>query len=91
MVSGTGPAANQANTVAFWRGLWSESVNHSEGPCMEIVASQCASITPMDPVIVTLDDVAEMVRRAPNCKSPGIDGLDRYWLKRFVVYHAVVA
>ncbi|CAG5059896.1 unnamed protein product [Parnassius apollo] len=32
MVSGTGPAANQADTVAFWRGLWSEPANHSEGP-----------------------------------------------------------
>ncbi|CAG5008889.1 unnamed protein product [Parnassius apollo] len=49
MVSGTGPAPNQADTVAFWRGLWSEPVNHSEGPWTEVVASQCAGITPMDP------------------------------------------
>ncbi|CAG4979259.1 unnamed protein product [Parnassius apollo] len=59
MVSGTGPAPNQADTVAFWRGLWSEPVNHSEGPWTEVVASQCAGITPMDPVIITPDDVAE--------------------------------
>ncbi|CAG5034421.1 unnamed protein product [Parnassius apollo] len=70
MVSGTGPAPNQADTVAFWRGLWSEPVNHSEGPWTEVVASQCAGITPMDPVIITPDDVAEAVRRAPNWKSP---------------------
>ncbi|CAG4976114.1 unnamed protein product [Parnassius apollo] len=44
MVSGTGPAPNQADTVAFWRSLWSEPVNHSEGPCTEVVASQCAGI-----------------------------------------------
>ncbi|CAG5024723.1 unnamed protein product [Parnassius apollo] len=50
-VCGTGPVPNQANTVAFWRGLWSEPVNHSEGPWTEVVASQCARITPMDPVI----------------------------------------
>ncbi|CAG5031072.1 unnamed protein product [Parnassius apollo] len=62
----------KANTVAFWRGLWSEPVNHSEGPWTEVVASQGASITPMDPVIITPDDVAEAVRRAPNWKSPGI-------------------
>ncbi|CAG5032178.1 unnamed protein product [Parnassius apollo] len=66
MVSGKGPAPNQADTVAFWRGLWSEPVNHSEGPCTEVAASQCASITPNDPVIITPDDVAEAVRRAPN-------------------------
>ncbi|CAG5023354.1 unnamed protein product [Parnassius apollo] len=85
MVSGTGPAPNQADTVAFWRGLWSESINHSEGPWTEVVASQCAGITPMDPVIITPDDVAEAVRRAPNWKSPGLDGLHHYWLKGFMV------
>ncbi|CAG5056129.1 unnamed protein product [Parnassius apollo] len=72
IVSGTGPAPNQADTVAFWRGLWSEPVNHSEGPWTEVVANQCAGITPMDPVIITPDDVAEAVRRAPNWKSPGL-------------------
>ncbi|CAG5052242.1 unnamed protein product [Parnassius apollo] len=84
MVSGTGPAPNQADTVAFWRGLWSEPVNHSEGLWTEVVASQCAGITPMDPVIITPDDVAEAVRRAPNWKSPGLDGLHHYWLKGFM-------
>ncbi|CAG5040328.1 unnamed protein product [Parnassius apollo] len=39
MVSGTGPAPNQADTVTFWRGLWSEPVNHSESPWTEVVAS----------------------------------------------------
>ncbi|CAG5022631.1 unnamed protein product [Parnassius apollo] len=33
MVGGTGPAPNQADTVAFWRSLWSEPVNHT-GQCM---------------------------------------------------------
>ncbi|CAG5041467.1 unnamed protein product [Parnassius apollo] len=90
-VCGAGPGPDQANTVAFWRGLWSEPVNHSEGPWTEVVASQCVSITPMDPVIITPDDVAEAVRRAPNWKSPGLDGLHHYWLKGFMVCHAVLA
>ncbi|CAG4983479.1 unnamed protein product [Parnassius apollo] len=84
IVSGTGPAPNQADMVAFWRSLWSEPVNHNEGPWTEVVASQCASITPMDPVIITPDVVAEAVLRAPNWKSPGLDGLHHYWLKGFM-------
>ncbi|CAG4972889.1 unnamed protein product [Parnassius apollo] len=48
-VCGVGPGPDQADTVAFWRGLWSEPVNHSEGPWMEVVASQSTSVTPMDP------------------------------------------
>ncbi|CAG5015931.1 unnamed protein product [Parnassius apollo] len=86
MVSGTGPVTNQADTVAFWLCLWSEPVNHNEGPWTEVVVSQCANITPMDPVIV-----AKAVRTAPNWKSPGLDGLHHYWLKGFVVCHAVLA
>ncbi|CAG4939936.1 unnamed protein product [Parnassius apollo] len=90
-VCGAGPGQDQADTVAFWRGLWSEPVNHSEGPWMEVVASQSASVTPMDSVTITPEDVAEVVRRAPNWKSPGLDGLHHYWLKGFVVCHAVLA
>ncbi|CAK1583573.1 unnamed protein product [Parnassius mnemosyne] len=44
----------------------------------------------MDPVIITPNDVAEAVRRAPNWKNPGLDGLHHYWLKGFVVCHAVL-
>ncbi|CAG5058086.1 unnamed protein product [Parnassius apollo] len=91
VVSGTGPVPNQADTVAFWRGLWSEPVNHSESPWTEVVASQCAGIMPMDLVIITPDDVAEAVRRATNWKSPGLDGLHHYWLKGFMVCHTVLA
>ncbi|CAG5027494.1 unnamed protein product [Parnassius apollo] len=91
MVSGTGHASNQADTVAFWQCLWSEPVNQSEGPWTEVVASQYASITPIDPVIITPDAVAEAVHRAPNWKSPGLDGLHHYWLKGLVVCHTVLA
>ncbi|CAG5044079.1 unnamed protein product [Parnassius apollo] len=90
-VCGARPGPDQANTVAFWRGLWSEPVNHSEGPWMEVVASQSASVTPIYPVTITPEDVAEAVRRAPNWKSPGLDGLHHYWLKGFIVCHAVLA
>ncbi|CAG4990135.1 unnamed protein product [Parnassius apollo] len=78
MVSGTGSALNQTDTVAFWRSLWSEPINHSEGPWTEVMASQCASITPMDPVIITPDDVAGTDAGLTNWKSPGLDGLHHY-------------
>ncbi|CAG4979139.1 unnamed protein product [Parnassius apollo] len=93
MVSGIGSAPNQDDTVPFCHGLWSEPVNHSEGPWTEVVASQCAGITPMDPVIITSVDVAGAVHRIPNWKSPGVDGLHlhHHWLKEFVVCHDVLA
>ncbi|CAG5015590.1 unnamed protein product [Parnassius apollo] len=65
-VCGAGQGPDQADIIAFWRGLWSEPVNHSEGPWMKVAASQGASVTPMDPITITPEDVAEAVRRAPN-------------------------
>ncbi|CAG5033844.1 unnamed protein product [Parnassius apollo] len=65
-VCGAGPGPDQADISAFWRRLWSEPVNHSEGHWMEVVASQGASVTPMDHITITPEDVAEAVRRAPN-------------------------
>ncbi|CAG5036371.1 unnamed protein product [Parnassius apollo] len=58
-VCGAGQGPDQADIIVFWRGLWSEPVNHSEGPWMEVVASQGASVTPMDPITITPEDVAE--------------------------------
>ncbi|CAG4962922.1 unnamed protein product [Parnassius apollo] len=90
-VCGAGQGLDQVDIIAFWRGLWSESVNHSEGPWMEVVASQGASVKPMDPITISPEDMAEAVRRATNWKSPGLDGLQHYWLKGFIVCHAVLA
>ncbi|CAG4998485.1 unnamed protein product [Parnassius apollo] len=90
-VCGTGPVPDQVDTVAFWRGLWSVPVNYSEGPWMEVMASQGASVMPMDSVNKTPEDVVGAVHRAPNWISLGLDGLHQYWLKGFVLYHAVLA
>ncbi|CAG5024411.1 unnamed protein product [Parnassius apollo] len=90
-VSGAGSGSDQADIIAFWRDLWSEPVNHSEGPWMEVVANQGASVTPMDPIAITPEDVAEAVRRAPNWKSLRFYGLHHYWLKGFIVCHAELA
>ncbi|CAG4948539.1 unnamed protein product [Parnassius apollo] len=46
-VCGAGQGPDQADIIAFWRGLLSKPVNHNEGPWMEVVASQGASVTPM--------------------------------------------
>ncbi|CAG5058769.1 unnamed protein product [Parnassius apollo] len=61
-VCGAGSGPDQANIIALWQGLWSEPVNHSEGPWMEVVASQSVSVTLMDPVTITLEDVAEAMK-----------------------------
>nr|XP_034831559.1 uncharacterized protein LOC117988518 [Maniola hyperantus] len=70
---------------------FSREVEHEEGPWIAAVEEACASIEPMNPVAISAEDVAGAVRRAPNWKSPGPDGLHHYWLKGFSVCHATLA
>nr|XP_034830874.1 uncharacterized protein LOC117987910 [Maniola hyperantus] len=80
-----------ADLVTFWRGVWSREVEHEEGPWIAAIEEACASIEPMNPIAISAEDVAGAVRRAPNWKSPGPDGLHHYWLKGFSVCHATLA
>ncbi|XP_026313592.1 uncharacterized protein LOC113225487 [Hyposmocoma kahamanoa] len=87
----TGERPDKAEVVAFWRRLWSQPVDHEEGPWFEAVERACATIAPMNPISISEEDVAVAVRKAPNWKSPGPDGLHHYWLKGFWCCHATLA
>ncbi|CAH2088774.1 unnamed protein product [Euphydryas editha] len=91
MPCSTSPKPNTADLVAFWRNIWSREVEHEEGPWIAAVQEACARIEPMNPITISSENVADAVRRAPNWKSPGIDGLHHYWLKGFSVCHATLA
>ncbi|CAG4973872.1 unnamed protein product [Parnassius apollo] len=82
MVSGTGPAPNQADTVAFWRGLWSEPVNHSEGPWTEVVARHS-----MEEIIST-EDVKNL---QSGQQSKKIHERVLHQLKRIIARHHFLA
>ncbi|CAH2108782.1 unnamed protein product [Euphydryas editha] len=79
----TSQKPNTADLVAFWRNIWSREVEHEEGPWIAAVQEACARIEPMNPIAISSENVADAVRRAPNWKSPGADGLHHYWLKGF--------
>lgn len=77
--------------ISFWRGIWSQPVVHREGPWLDDVEDACAEIQPMGPVSISQDDVKCALRKAPNWKTPGSDGLHTYWLKGFPACHATLA
>jgi hypothetical protein len=45
----------------------------------------------MPPVIITLDDVRQAIRKTQNWKAPGADGIHNFWLKYFKCTHEVLA
>lgn len=87
----TGARPDQADVLTFWQNLWSRPVTHEEGPWMQAVEGACASIMPMNAIRISEEDVTAAVRKAPNWKSPGPDGLQHYWLKGFWRSHATLA
>ncbi|XP_045510128.1 uncharacterized protein LOC123705416 [Colias croceus] len=86
-----GPQPEKADLIAFWRGIWSHAAEHVEGAWMMELEEACVALPPMDPVVVTRDDISAAVRKCPNWKTPGVDGLQTYWLKGFNACHATLA
>ena len=69
------------NTNNFWRNIWSIPVSHTEGDWIREIERICEPIEVMPAIRIYTEDVANAVRRMPNWKSPGPDGLHNFWLK----------
>lgn len=91
VVASAGEVPDKDALLAFWRSIWSQPVVHREGSWMTDVEEACAELQPMDPISISEDDVRSALRKAPNWKTPGSDGLHTYWLKGFSACHAILA
>ncbi|XP_045535408.1 uncharacterized protein LOC106709986 [Papilio machaon] len=78
-------------TTAFWSGIWSVPIEHTEGEWLNVVRRSCEAVTEMGPVVITGSDISAAVRSVPNWKSPGPDGLQNFWLKWFRSSHERLA
>ena len=42
-------------------------------------------------IVITKEDVIKKVHKIPNWKSPGLDYIQGFWLKRFSSLHQIIA
>lgn len=87
-----GQLPRESDIEDFWRGIWSNSVNHNKhASWIESEVKRVNDTPPMDSVVITADDVAKSVNKTLNWKATGLDGIHNYWLKKLTSVHEPLA
>ena len=82
--SRTGKAPNINEFVAFWRGIWEDQKVTPFLPWMDEVAGKLKRmVVEVKEFDVTEEKLTEVIKKRKNWSSPGIDGIQNYWWKRF--------
>ena len=83
------PDANESKQ--FWSNIWSKAVDHNiDAEWLETLREEKRDIQ-QDHLVITEDHVKRQVKKMPNWKSPGPDGVQGYWLKKLSAFHSCIA
>jgi hypothetical protein len=65
--------------TTFWSGIWSASKQHSEDAhWIADEVESCAELPDMPPVVITLNDVRQGIRKTQNWNEPFADGIHNF-------------
>ena len=79
-------------STEFWSNLWDNPVQHNESAeWLKQVEQEMKRVKKDSNISITKEDVSSKIRKMPNWKSPGLDGIQGYWLKRFTSLHEMLA
>ena len=82
--SRAGKIPNIDQFVAFWGGLWETEKVTPSLPWMEEVAGKLKGMSiEVKEFDVTEEKLTEIIKKRKNWSSPGIDGIQNYWWKKF--------
>ena len=80
------PDANEAKQ--FWTDMWSTEVEHNrEAEWLEDFKTKMNSGPRQAEVNVTGEKIKKILKKVPNWKPPGQDGVQGSWLKNFTTVH----
>ena len=75
---------NDGECLEFWSGIWSKPANHNvDAEWLKKLEKDMKIIEKQDDIFLDSGKVRVQLRKVPNWKSPGPDGLQGYWLKNF--------
>ena len=70
--------------VEFWGGIWEQERTTKEQPWMLETEEQLKDkIQYVEEFKVIVDDISKVLKKRKNCTSPGVEGIQNYWWKRF--------
>lgn len=73
---------NKQEVTEFWKRVWSEPKMHNK--------NATRSKAEEENIILTLQELAEIIRHTHNWKCPGTDNIQNFWYKQFnSIYEAL--
>lgn len=74
--------------VDFWKKVWmSEKQHNHKAKWIKDEKQKCNKIQYMTDYCIEDQELKEVMRKAPNWKTPGPDGIQNFWLKKFHATH----
>ena len=83
---------NAEESTRFWSNIWSKLVKHDENPeWLRNVEEELSRLGVQDSIQIEVAKLKKQVRKMPNWKSPGPDGVQGYWIKNLSNLHGNIA
>lgn len=79
-------------STRFWSDIWDKPVKHKENPeWLRNVEEELTWLGVQDDIHIEVTKLKKQVRKMPNWKSPGPDGVQGYWIKNLSNLHGSIA
>ncbi|XP_030765588.1 uncharacterized protein LOC115889668 [Sitophilus oryzae] len=87
-----GPLPTEEEIENYWSSIWSQPVNHNtDSTWIRDIEAELFHLPTMEPITITSDLVAEVIRLTQNWKAAGPDGIHNFWVKRLKSTHTYIA
>ena len=68
----------------FWRGIWEKEVDHNRDvKWLDDLKKELNGVDRQSELTINTEMLVRQLRKIPNWKAPGLDGVQGYWLKNF--------
>ena len=86
-----GDKPNPEESRTFWSGIWSVEKEHNkEADWLGDLKEEMVKLKRQN-VVINEDKVKKQCSKTPNWKTPGHDGVQRFWIKRLDKMHERIA
>ena len=79
-------------STRFWSEIWDNPVKHKENPeWLKNVEDELTGLGVQENISIEITKLRKQIRKIPNWKSPGPDGVQGYWIKNLNSLHCRIA
>ena len=78
---------NIQNATSFWASIWKRNPTPNEGNWIEEEEKRYQEVLEMNTFQISLPQLKEVLKKLHNWKSPGLDQIQNFWLKKLSSVH----